>query len=121
MLYPAELQTHIHMKYCYILLDKESYVNTERSQIPESKPFLLGWKSAIIHPKEKEMCLMPYKGFVEGKVAPRNCMIRCPQCGIWLDVLVTAVPDKGNILVENVRCECGCLLHAGSNEKDYWM
>ena len=76
-----------------------------------------------VNKNRKEVEHMLLRGCREGKIVPRIKKVRCPQCGQWLEIFVTArpVPGKGDILVEDERCECGCLLPAGSCEKDYWI
>ena len=61
------------------------------------------------------------KGCQEGKGTPRLAEVKCPQCGQWVEVFVKmgGAPGQPGTLIADEICECGCLLPAGSYEKDY--
>lgn len=60
-------------------------------------------------------------GCQEGKGTPRLAEVKCPQCGRWVEVFVQmgGAIGKTGTLVADERCECGCILLAGSYETDY--
>ncbi len=60
-------------------------------------------------------------GCKEGKHTPRLSEVKCPQCGEWVDVFVImgGRPGQTGTLAHDERCNCGCVLPAGSYESDY--
>ena len=61
------------------------------------------------------------KGCQEGKGTPRLAEVKCPQCGQWVEVFVKmgGAPGQTGTLIADEIWVCGCLLPAGSYEKDY--
>ena len=61
------------------------------------------------------------KGCQDGKGTPRLAEVKCPRCGIWVEVFVKmggAAGQTGTLVADEV-CECGNILRAGSYETDY--
>ena len=60
-------------------------------------------------------------GCQEGKGTPRLVEVKCPKCGMRVEVFVKmggAIGQTGT-LVANETCDCGYVLSMGSYETDY--
>ena len=59
-------------------------------------------------------------GCHEGKMTPRLTEVKCPGCGEWVEVFVRlgGRPGETGTLVTEERCDCGCILRAGSYVTD---